>query len=370
MAIERIELYLLELPYVHFFETSFGREFERTFILVKVFSEGICGYGEVVADKSPLYSYETTSTAWIILKEFLIPMVFEKSIRSPHDFYKEANKYKGHRMAKAGLELALWDLAAKKKNLSLREIYNGEKKEIPAGVSIGIQDSVPQLMERIQKFCDEGYQRVKLKIMRGWDVDVCEKVRIKFPELLLQVDANGAYSLDDKENLKKLDAFNLLMLEQPFPPYDLWDHSRLQNEIKTALCLDESAVSTENVRKAYEMGSCRVINIKVGRVGGIVEAVKIHDYCQEKDMPVWCGGMLESGIGRAHNLHLASLPNFKYPNDLSASRRYYKQDIIEPEIDITGQGTVIVPEGPGIGVFPQEERIIKATLHHEIFKPR
>jgi O-succinylbenzoate synthase len=370
MPIERIELLLMELPYIHFFETSFGREYERTFILVKVFSEGICGYGEVVADKSPLYSYETTSTAWIILKDFLIPLVFEKSIFSPQDFYNEANKYKGHRMAKAGLELALWDLNAKKKNLPLSRLYKGEKSEIPAGVSIGIQDSVPELLDRIQKFCDEGYQRVKLKIMPGWDVDVCKKVRQKFPELLLKVDANGAYSLDDKENLKKLDAFDLLMLEQPFPPYDLWDHSRLQKEMKTALCLDESAVSMGNVRKAYEMGSCRIINIKVGRVGGIVESIKIHDFCMEKEMPVWCGGMLESGIGRAHNIHLASLPNFKFPNDLSASKRYYKEDIIEPGIDITEQGTVKVPEGPGIGVFPQEDRIKKATLEKEVFKPQ
>ncbi len=369
MTIEKIELAYLELPYVHPFETSFGREEGRTFIIVKVYGDGICGYGEVVAEAAPLYSGETTETAWHILKDYLIPLVFSKSITEPEDFYREAKKFRGNPMAKAGLELAFWDLKGKKEGLPLYKLYGGNKEEIPSGVSVGIENTIPELLERIQAYLDEGYRRIKIKIKPGWDVSTCEEVRKKFPHIPLQADANGAYSLHDKELLKKLDDFNLLMLEQPFLPYDLWDHSLLQKEMKTPLCLDESIISETTARQAYEMKSCRIINIKVGRVGGIVEARQIHDFCQANSIPVWCGGMLESGIGRAHNLHIASLPNFKFPNDLSASKRYYKEDLIEPPIELTSQGTIKVPASPGIGVFPREERIRKATLRHEVFKP-
>ncbi len=370
MNVDRVELSLLEMPYVHFFETSLGREEKRVFILVRVFGDGICGYGEVVADRSPLYSYETTSTAWAVLTEFLIPFVLGDSLVHPEEFYAEASRYKGHPMAKAGLELALWDLLGKKKDLPLWKIYGGVKTEIPSGVSVGIQDSVSQLLERIVSFLAEGYQRIKIKIKPEWDISVCQEVRKEFPDVALQVDANGAYTWADKEVLKKLDVFGLQMVEQPFVAYDLWDHSRLQKEMTTPLCLDESIVSAESARQAHEMGSCRIINIKVGRVGGIVESQKIHDLCQEMSMPVWCGGMLESGIGRAHNIHLATLPNFRYPNDLSASKRYYAQDLIEPPVDITAEGTIQIPESPGIGVFPQEKRIKQATLRHEVFRKK
>lgn len=369
MSIERIELSLLELPYVHFFETSFGREEERTFILVKVFADGEVGYGEVVADKNPLYSYESTSTAWLVLKEFLIPEVFRKSVKEPSEFYEIVQVFKGHPMAKAGLELALWDLYGKKKLQPLWKVYGGTKQEIPSGVSVGIQDTVQQLVERIRFFLDEGYQRIKIKIKHDWDVDVCRRLRIELGDIPLQADANGGYTIADFELLKQLDEFNLQMLEQPFPAYDMWDHRKLQMAMKTPICLDESAVSSETVRKALEMGSCQIINIKVGRVGGVIEAKKIHDHCQEKGIPVWCGGMLESGIGRAHNLHLATLPNFQLPNDLSASKRYYKEDLIEPAVEITPQGTIKVPNSPGIGVNPQEDRIKKATIKKEIFTP-
>ncbi|MFP4082119.1 MAG: o-succinylbenzoate synthase [Candidatus Aminicenantes bacterium] len=368
MKIERVELVLLELPYVHFFETSLGREERRKFILVKIFGDGICGYGEVVAERIPLYSYETTSTAWVVMKEYLIPLVFEKDIHHPQDFYKEAKRFKGHPMAKAGLELALWDVLGKEKEEPLWKLYEGTKKEIPSGVSVGIQDSVSQLLERIEGFLKEGYQRIKIKIKPEWDVRICEKVRERYPGIPLQVDANGAYSLADKQTLKKLDDFKLVMLEQPFPPPDLWDHSRLQKEIKTPLCLDESIASLHDAGKAHQMGSCRIINIKVGRVGGIVEARKIYGFCQKKSIPVWCGGMLESGIGRAHNIHLATLPYFRLPNDLSASRRYYDEDLIEPPVEITPQGTIKVPGGAGIGVFPVEKKIKKYTLHREVFR--
>ena len=370
MRIEQIELFFLELPYIHFFETSFGREKERTFIIVKVRGEGIFGYGEVVASRSPLYSYETTSTAWMMLKDFLIPLVFQKDIVDPNDYYQAVKMYRGHPMAKAGFELALWDFLGKKEGLPLWKIYGGGKEEIQAGVSVGIQDTENQLLERIEGFLQEGYPRIKVKIKPGWDVRVCEKIRKRFPDITLQVDANGAYTLKDKEVLKKLDAFGLLMVEQPFPPYDLWDHSHLQKEMKTPLCLDESILSVDSARKAHEMGSCGIINIKLGRVGGVVEARKIHDYCQERSIPVWCGGMLESGIGRVHNIHMASLPNFQFPNDLSASKRYYVQDLIEPPVEITPQGTIRVPDSPGIGVSVREERIRKATIQHEVFQAK
>jgi len=368
MKIERIELALLKLPYVHFFETSFGREYDRTFMITKVYAGGVCGLGEVVASEAPLYSSETTTTAWYVLKEFLIPLVFQKSLSTPQEFYAAARRFRGHLMAKAGLELAFWDLKAKQAGVPLWKLYGGVQSKIAAGVSCGIEDSIPELLDRIEAYLKEGYQRIKIKIKPGWDVDACKAVRKKFPDVPLQVDANGAYSLADQEHLKKLDAFGLLMVEQPFPPYDLWDHSRLQKEMKTPLCLDESILSETTARQAFEMESCRIINIKVGRVGGMVEAKKIHDFCQANGIPVWCGGMLESGIGRAHNLHIASLPNFKFPNDLSASNRYYKQDLIDPEIVLEEGGWIRVPEGPGIGVNPVEDRIRKATITSEVFK--
>jgi len=368
MSIERIELFLLKVPYAHYFETSFGREYDRAFIIVQVFEGGVVGYGEVAATSTPLYSYETTDTAWHVLKDFFIPLTLGKNLADPVDYHRELGIYRGHPMARAGLELALWDLMAKKKGQPLYEIYGGDKKKIDAGVSVGIQDTVSELLERVGSFLEEGYGRIKIKIKPGWDENICREIRKEFPDILLQVDANGAYSLDDLSRLKRLDEFGLVMLEQLFPPYDLWDHRKLQKQIKTPVCLDESIISLASARQALEMESCRIINIKVGRIGGIVEARKIHDFCREKKIPVWCGGMLESGIGRAHNVHLASLPNFCFPNDISASKRYYKEDLIEPAFDIEKDGTIEVPLGPGIGVHPVEARIQKAALKKETFR--
>jgi O-succinylbenzoate synthase len=321
-----------------------------------------------VAEEAPLYSGETTEGAWHVLRTFLIPMVFKEKITGPEDFYKKAGRFRGNPMAKAGLELAFWDHKAKKAGMPLKTLYGGVRDEIDAGVSCGIEDSLPDLVARVGAYLEQGYRRVKIKIKPGWDVSACAAVRQKYPDILLQVDANGAYSLADMKTLKKLDAFNLLLVEQPFPPYDLWDHAKLQKEMRTPLCLDESILSLDTARAAVEMGSCRIINIKVGRVGGAVEMRKIHDYCREHGVPVWCGGMLESGIGRAHNLHIATLPNFKLPHDLSASRRYYTEDLIDPFIELSGPGTIRVPEGPGIGVHPVEARIRRATLKSEVFK--
>ena len=369
MEIEQIELLLLEMPYVHFFETSFGREEKKTFILVKVFSGGLCGFGEVTADLLPLYNYETTSTSWVIIKEILVPLLFSKSLSDPIEFHAEAQKFKGHHMAKAGLELALWDLKAKKERRPLRELYGGDKREILSGVSVGIQDEISDLIRRIEDFLKKGYPRVKLKIKPGWDMEVLREVRKELPQITLQVDANCAYTSADIDMLEKLDEFDLSMVEQPFPALDLLSHSKLKKRIKTPVCLDESAESLDAVRQAYEMGCFDIINIKVGRVGGVVEARKIHDFCALKAVPVWCGGMLESGIGRMHNIHLATLPNFKLTNDISASRRYFAEDLIEPPVEITNRGTIKVPEGPGIGVTPIEERIKKAARKNEAFTP-
>ncbi len=369
MTVERIEMSLLRLPYVHFFETSFGRAFDRTFIIIRAYSGGICGYGECVAEEAPLYSSETTETAWHVLKDFLIPLVFRKGLDEPGDYARETGVFRGNRMAKAGLELALWDLKAKKLGWPLRKLYGGVRDEVEAGVSCGIEDSIPTLVARVGSYLDQGYRRIKIKIKPGWDLKACEAVRLKYPDIVLQTDANGCYSLSDKETLKALDAYRLLLVEQPFPPYDLWDHAQLQKEMATPLCLDESILSLDTARAALEMGSCRIINIKVGRVGGPVEMRKIHDYCEGRGVPVWCGGMLESGIGRAHNLHIASLPNFKLPADLSASSRYYKEDIIDPAIELSGPGKIRVPDGPGIGVNPVEARIKKATVRAEVFRP-
>jgi O-succinylbenzoate synthase len=365
--IERIEMIQFEIPYVHFFETSLGREYQKTGILVKAVSDGLIGYGEVVAERYPLYSYETTSTAWVMLGEFLIPLIFQAGLVEPEDFYVASKKYIGHPMAKAGLELALWDLKAQRHGVSLSRLYGGTQSEVLSGVSVGIQDSIPELLERIAAFLDQGYPRIKIKIKPGWDVEVCRKVRKAFPDIPLQVDANAAYTLEDKAILLALDEFALEMVEQPFAGDDLWDHYLLQKEMQTALCLDESAKSEAWIQQALDMHSCRIINIKVGRVGGICEARKIHDLCQQQGVPVWCGGMLETGIGRMHNIHLASLPNFTLSNDLSASRRYFAEDLIAPEVEITEQGTVCVPDGIGMGVKVREERIQEITVKREVF---
>jgi len=368
MPIDRIEIDLVKLPYVHFFETSLGRSFDRMFSLIRVFEGGVVGWGECVAEEAPLYSGETAETAWHLMKDFLVPLVLRKGLVEPQDYAREAAVFRGNPMAKAGIELALWDLKAKKAGLPLHRIYGGVREEIDAGVSCGIEDSVPELVEAIGRYLDQGYKRIKIKIKPGWDVAACAAVRGAFPDIMLQADANGAYGLSDMATLKALDAYDLLMVEQPFAPPDLWDHAKLQREMKTALCLDESVESFDTARAALEMGSCRIINIKVGRVGGVVEMRRIHDFCESRSVPVWCGGMLESGIGRAHNLHIATLPDFKYPNDLSASRRYYAEDLIDPSIELSGPGTIRVPDGPGIGVNPVESRIAKASLKKEVFK--
>ncbi|MEI6433702.1 MAG: o-succinylbenzoate synthase [Bacteroidota bacterium] len=350
MRIERIELRHVKMILVSPFVTSMGTEYDEEHIIVRVDAEGVTGWGESVAEGTPFYSYETVPTAWHILKDFLIPAVLGKEIQSVDEAIAGYAKVRGHMMAKAGIEAAIWDAFAKSKGISLSQALGGARKKIDVGVSIGIQDSVVGLIKKVEGYLSEGYKRIKIKIAPGLDLQFVEALRKEFPGLALQVDANSAYTLDDIRIFKKMDNYNLLLIEQPLGYEDIFDHSKLQRELKTPICLDESIHSLDDTRAAIELDSCRIINIKPGRVGGFTESKLIHDYCASMKIPVWCGGMLESGIGRAGNVALASLSNFTLPGDISASKRYYKEDIVEPEFVVNPDGTMDVPVKPGIGV--------------------
>lgn len=350
MRIERIELRHVKLVLVSPFVTSMGAEYDEEHIIVRVDAEGVTGWGESVAEGTPFYSPETVPTAWHILTDFLMPSVLGKDLQNVGEAIEGYEKVRGHRMAKAGLEAALWDAFAKTKGISLSQMMGGTRKKIDVGVSIGIQESVPALLKKVEGYLAEGYKRIKIKIAPGLDLQFIEALRKAYPSLLLQVDANSAYTLSDIDLFKKMDHYGLSLIEQPLGYEDIYDHSKMQRELKTPICLDESIHSIDDTRAAIELDSCRIINIKPGRVGGFTESKLIHDYCASKNIPVWHGGMLESGIGRAGNVALASLPNFTLPGDISASKRYYKQDIVEPEFVVNPDGTMDVPVKPGIGV--------------------
>ena len=313
-------------------------------------ADGVTGWGESVAEGTPFYSYETVPTAWHILQDFLMPAVLGKELNSVDEAIAGYAKVRGHMMAKAGIEAALWDAFAKSRGISLSQMMGGTRKKIDVGVSIGIQDSVPGLIKKVEGYLAEGYKRIKIKIAPGLDLQFVDALRKEFPGTMLQVDANSAYKLEDIDIFKKMDNYGLVLIEQPLGYEDIFDHSKLQRELKTPICLDESIHSLDDTRAAIELDSCRVINIKPGRVGGFTESKLIHDYCASMNIPVWCGGMLESGIGRAGNVALASLSNFTLPGDISASKRYYKEDIVEPEFLVNKDGTMDVPTKPGIGV--------------------
>ena len=365
MKIERIELRLLRLPLVHFFETSFGRSYDRTFLLVTVHGEGLSGWGECVAEQHPYYSSETTGTAWHVLTDYLAPLVLRSECAHPREVFPALARVRGHLMAKAAIEMAAWDLFARQQDQPLWAILGGSGSPVASGVSIGIQDSLDALVERVGAERAAGYRRIKIKIKPGWDLDAVARVREAFGDIPLMVDANAAYTLDAAAQLTALDAHDLLMIEQPLDYDDVLDHAALQGQIRTAICLDESITSVRIAELALRAGACRVINIKPGRVGGHREAIHLHDLCAGRGVPVWHGGMLESGIGRAHNLHLATLPNFTLPGDIAASRRYYVPDLIDPPIELREDGTVAVPaDGPGIGVRIVNERVAAATLEH------
>jgi O-succinylbenzoate synthase len=349
IKIDEVEIRLIRLPLTEPFETSFGSIDSRLVFLVSIATNGVRGWGEVVASEKPLYSYETVGTAFHVIRDFLAPAMMAEPLRKLNELSQRFEPFRGHNMAKAGLELAFMDLMAQLNGQCLSQLLGGQRRRIPVGVSLGIQPTLIKLFERIDRYLALGYQRIKLKIKPGWDVDVVTKVRTRYPSILLSVDANSAYTLDDIEHLKRLDDLDLLMIEQPLENDDLVDHAKLQRRFKTPICLDESITSPRHAKKALELESCRMVNIKVGRVGGYSQALPIHDLCAAERVPVWCGGMLESGIGRAHNIALASLPGFTLPGDISASSRYFTRDLIRPEVTVASDGMVEVPQGIGLG---------------------
>ncbi|MCP4140764.1 MAG: o-succinylbenzoate synthase [Chloroflexi bacterium] len=363
MKLEKITLSHLRMPLVSHFETSFGRIFDRDSILITIQSEGLIGYGECAADRDPGYGYETSGTAWHILKDFILPAIQGKEVVTPEDFRLLVGNIKGHEMAKAGVEMAIWDLIGKKEGKSLQMLLGGSKSKVDVGVSVGLQDTPEDLLRVIENYLKDGYGRVKLKIKPGRDVGDVAAARAAFPNLKLQVDANSAYTLETAKAIQPLDDLNLLLIEQPLAEDDLWDHHILQQKFKTPLCLDETIISARHTRQAIEMDACRIVNIKAGRVGGISESLAIHDLCYTADIPVWCGGMLETGIGRAANLALASLPNFKLPGDISATDRYYDEDITHERFTLNADSTIDVPTGVGLGVTINESAVKNFTMH-------
>jgi O-succinylbenzoate synthase len=368
MRIDYIELRHIRMELVSPFVTSMGTEYDEEHIIVRVDGEGVTGWGESVAEGTPFYSYETVQTAWHILRDFLIPSILGKNLSGIDEAIALNARVRGHMMAKAGLEASLWDALAKSKNISLSKMLGGTRNKVEVGVSIGIQSSEKELLKKVEGYLGEGYRRIKIKIAPGNDIQFVSALRKEFPGLLLQVDANSAYTLEDISLFKKMDEYDLILIEQPLGYEDIFDHSKLQRELKTPICLDESIHSLDDTRAAIEMDSCRIINIKPGRVGGFTESKLIHDYCASMDIPVWHGGMLESGIGRAGNVALASLPNFTLPGDISASKRYYREDIVVPEFVVNQDGTMDVPSKPGIGVEVNMKMLDKVTVKKETFK--
>jgi O-succinylbenzoate synthase len=363
VIISSIELREIRLPLIHFFETSFGRTTERRIILVRVTdADGVEGWGECTAGEGPFYSEEWTETAWPTLNEFLAPMVVGRQVEDAAEVSGLMKKVRGHRMAKAAIETACWDLESKRAGVPLWKHLGGVQEEIPCGVSIGIQDSPEGLLEKIETELAAGYQRIKIKIKPGWDLTVVRKVREHYPEILLMGDANSAYTLNDVELFQALDDFNLMMIEQPLAHDDIFDHAELQKQIKTPVCLDESIHSAEDARHSIEIGACRIVNVKLGRVGGHTEAKRVEAVCSERGIPVWCGGMLEAGIGRAHNIAMATLAGFTLPGDVSASSRYWEEDIIEPPVRVSERGTITAPDTPGIGFEVNRSRVDSLTM--------
>ena len=366
MLIRTIELREIRLPLIHFFETSFGRTTERRIILARVFdNDGAEGWGECTCGEGPFYSDEWSETAWHTLKEFLAPMVVGRDLIRPPGAVEVMNRVRGHRMAKAAIETACWDLEARRAGVPLWKHLGGVRTEIPCGVSIGIQDSPEQLIEKIERELAAGYQRIKIKIKPGWDLDIVRRVRERFPDILLMGDANSAYSLSDGPLFKALDEYKLMMLEQPLAYDDMFDHAELQKQIQTPICLDETIKTPADAKHAIALRACQIINVKLGRVGGHTPAKLVEEIAREKGIPVWCGGMLESGIGRAHNIAMATLAGFTLPGDVSASSRYWEEDIIDPPVIVSSRGTIAAPDKPGIGFDIKLERIERLTTRKE-----
>jgi O-succinylbenzoate synthase len=366
MKIDRVILRQISMPLVHFFETSFGRTTGRHMVLVEVQGEGASGWGEVTAGENPFYNEEWTESAWLILRDYVAPRVIGREIGGPDDVAPLSAHIRGHNMARGGLEAAVWDLAARLEGIPLwQKIGGGARNEIPCGVSLGIHDTVDALLARIERELGDGYQRIKLKIKPGWDVDVVRQVRERFPSIKLSVDANSAYTLADADHLRRLDEFYLMMIEQPLSHDEIVDHAELQAKLATPICLDECIRSAHHAEQAIRLRACGIINIKLGRVGGFREAKRVHDAAQAAGIPVWCGGMLEAGIGRAHNIALSTLPNFTLPGDVSASKRYWKRDIIEPAVEVSVRGTITTRNEPGFGYALDLDFIRSLTVREE-----
>jgi o-succinylbenzoate synthase len=368
MKIEAITIREIRMPLVHFFETSFGRTTERRILLVTVHAEGLDGWGECTAGEHPFYNEESVDTAWYVTAGYLAPALLGQQVQSGRDCPPLMQRVRAHRMAKAAVENAVWDAEAQARNVPLWKLVGGTRTELNAGVSIGIQDSPEKLLEKIAIELAAGYQRIKVKVKPDWDVNILEKIRSRWPEITLSCDANSAYSLADIEHLKKFEQFGLLMIEQPLWNDDIYFHAQLQKQLKTSLCLDESIHHVRDAETALALGACRIMNIKLGRVGGFTEAIAVHDACQKASVPVWCGGMLESGLGRVHNLAMSTLANFKLPGDVSASKRYWKEDIIEPEVEVSSRGTITIPGTAGRGFGIREDLIERLTVRKQVLQ--
>jgi O-succinylbenzoate synthase len=365
MRIETIEVRELSLPLRHPFETSFGRTEVKEFLLVAVSADGVTGYGECVADRDPYYLPETSGTVRHVLKDFLAPLAFAVEIAHPREVLPALARVRGHEMAKAALEMAVWELWARREGVPLSRLLGGDKRHIQAGVSVGLQEDEAALLRKVEAEIAAGYRRIKIKVKPGHDRSLVRALRGRFGAVPLMVDANSAYTLDDLAVLRDLDQHGLMMIEQPLAWDDVVDHATLQRELRTPICLDESIRSADLARQAVDLGACRVVNIKAGRVGGFTASLAVHDLCRARGVPVWCGGMLESGIGRLANVHLQTLPGFSLPGDTSASARYFEEDLVDPPVVVSSDGLIAVPEGPGIGhdiVWPRVER---ATVGRE-----
>jgi len=368
MTIETIVLREIRMRLKAPFETSFGVTQDRRILLVEVIMDGLSGWGEVTTIESPSYNSETTDTAWHIISDFIAPQLIGKSLSKASDAAALLSAIRGHQMAKAAVENALWDAESQLKQIPLSKLLGGTLNEIACGVSLGIRESPQALVTKVEEELRSGYQRIKLKIKPGKDLDFVAAVRREFPDIRLSVDANSAYELKDTNHLKELDQFNLLMMEQPLQWDDIYSHAKLQSQIRTAICLDECINNAAHAEAAIEMGACRVINIKLGRVGGYSKARQVHDVCQQHSVPVWCGGMLESGVGRAHNIAMSTLPNFTLPGDVSASQRYWKEDIIEPEVEVSSRGTILLPTSPGLGYSVKRKLVEQLTVRTRDWK--
>jgi O-succinylbenzoate synthase len=366
MRLHQIKLREVHMQLVTPFETSMGVNSARRILLVEVNVDGTTGWGECVAGEDPYYGPETVESAWIILRDYLWPILKGTEFASAADVWEMLRRVRGHEMAKASLEVAIWEAEARKRAIPLSQLIGGTHKHIACGVSIGIKATLEELVAAVKKELGAGYQRIKIKIKPGKDIEQVKVLRQEFPGIKLMVDANSAYRLEDWRQLQKLESFYLMMIEQPLGWDDLYSHIELQRRLETPICLDECIHTEEQAKAAIDFDACKIINIKLGRVGGYTVAKRIHDLAQQAGMPVWCGGMLESGIGRAHNIALSTLPNFSLPGDVTASKRYWAEDIIEPEVVVNRQGVIHVPAGPGMGFAPRLDLIEKLTVRAEM----